>query len=39
VKEMATKIISTQKEERQELMKTSGSTSTTSAAQYTCSML
>ena len=38
VKEMAKKIISTQKEERQELLKISGGSSSGGTAQYTCSM-
>lgn len=38
VKDMAKKIISTQKEERQELLKISGGSSSGGTAQYTCSM-
>lgn len=38
VKDMAKKIISTQKEERQELLKMSGGSSSRGTAQYTCSM-
>ena len=38
VKDMAKKIISTQKEERQQLLKMSGGSSSGGTAQYTCSM-